>query len=251
MSDLTYPDGWNALLPIYEKRRAPLEFGPGESLPPLDADLIALATGLVPQDLPAPAPPVSNHARKAHEIAQEFTGRPQILALHGLLIAHLRRRDQPEHTAALFRRLWAEQAPVLITHLTGRWLISAVITFADHGATESERMLGQSLKVLFSLMKLYEFERRFSGYDPDKPFGLRGKSTAPLPLGIEPFALKTGGLDINLLAPLWAQAQAEPVLGPPALALFDRLNSDPGTLFRRVSRMRARVLAREANKGRG
>jgi hypothetical protein len=246
---LTYPDGWEPLLAVYEKRRAPLDFGPDEGLPPLDADLAALVKALLPQDPPAPAAPASNHARKAHEIALEFAGRPQICALHGVVIAHLRRRSAPPHTVALFRRLWAEHATDLIAQLSGRWLISAVITFADHGATESERVLGQSLKVLFSLMKLYEFERRFSGFDPDSPFGLRGKSSAPLPLGIEPFALKTGGLDINLLVPLWQQARVEPVLGPPVLALFDRLNADPGTLFRRLSRMRARALAREAKRG--
>ena len=246
MTGQTYPQGWDGLIPIWEKRRVPLDFAPGESLPPSDCDLAALAAARLPLVPVPPAPPVSNHARKAHEIATEFAGKSALAGLHGLVVAHLRRRSAPPEAALLFRRIWAEQAQALIPELGGRWLISAVITFADHGVTESERSLGQSLKVFFTLVKLYEFERRFSGHDPDQAFGLKGKSTAPLPLDIEPFALKTGGLDINLLAPVWQQAKAEPVLGPPALALFERLNADPGTVFRRLSVMRAKVLARDA-----
>lgn len=248
MAGATYPDGWDALLPIWEKRRAPLTFAPGEALPELDTDLGALVQARVPDAPAPPAPPLSDYARKSHELALEFAGQAQIFALHGVLISCLRRRSAPAHTAALFRRLWAEQSGVLIEGLPTRWLISAVITFGDHGATESERLLGRSCNVLFSLIKLYEFERRFSGHAPDQPFAMKGRSTAPLPLGLQPFSLKSGGLDINLLAPLWQQARDEPVLGPLVGALFERLNSDNGTVFRRLTAMRARLAAREARR---
>jgi len=248
---LTYPQGYEALVPLWEKRRVPLDLGPGEDLPPPDCDLAALALVPVPDDPAPPALPMSNFARKKHEIDTEFAGRSQLAALHGLVVACLRRRAYPAQAPVLFRRIWAEQADALIPELSGRWLISAVITFADHGVTESERNLGQALKVMFTFVKLYEFERRFSGLNPDQPFGMKGRATAPLPLGIEPFSLKSGGLDINLLAPLWLQARDEPVMGPPALALFDRLNADPGTVLHRLARMRERVLAREARRGEG
>jgi hypothetical protein len=57
---------------------------------------------------------------------------------------------------------------------------------------------------------------------------------------MEPFSLASGGLDINLLAPLWQRAQEVPVLGPIACDLLDRLNHDPGTVFARVQAMRER-----------
>jgi hypothetical protein len=109
-------------------------------------------------------------------------------------------------------------------------------------------MLGQSMKMLFKLLKLYEFERLFSGFDPAQPFKPGQKSKAALPMEINPFSIRDGGLDVNLLAPIWQQALAEPVMGPLACHLLDRLNSDPGTVFRRIALMRERLLAREAKK---
>jgi hypothetical protein len=53
------------------------------------------------------------------------------------------------------------------------------------------------------------------------------------------FNLGTGGLDINLLAPIWAEARTVPVVGPLAGHLLQRLNTDPGNLFRRIGLMRA------------
>ncbi len=242
---LTYPDGWDAAIARYEARRAPLDFAGDEALPPLDVALEPLvARPVAPPDPQPPRP--SLDARKRHALAEELQGQPEIALLHGLLIAALRKRAWPDHSPALFRRLWAEQGPALTGCLSTRWLISAAITFADHGETEGERRLGQSLKVLFSLLKLTEFERLYSGLEPAAPFRLGQKVKAPLPMEIEPFSLRDGGLDINLLAPLVVEARAEPVLGPLALALLDRLNADPGTVFRRLGLMRARLLARKA-----
>lgn len=242
----TYPGGWDAAIDRYEARRAPLGFGPGEGLPPPDADLGAMLGRVVADPGPIPDRP-SGFARKRHALATELQGMPDLVLVHGLLIACLRKRAWPDHAPALFRRIWAEQAGPMLAVLPTRWLISAAITFADHGVTPSERHLGQSLKVLFSLLKLTEFERLYSGLAPDTPFRLGQKAKAPLPMGIEPFSLRDGGLDINLLAPMVQEARGEPVLGPLALGLLDRLNDDPGTVFRRIALMRA-VLERRAAK---
>lgn len=245
MSDLTYPDGWDAAIARFEARRAPLGFGPGEALPPGDCDFAPLrATPVAAPTAPEARP--SAFARKRQALAEELQGQPELALLHALLIACLRKRDWPDQAPALFRRLWSEEAATLTAVLPTRWLISAAITFADHGATEGERSLGQSLKVLFSLLKLTEFERLYSGFEPAQPFRLGRRVKVPLPMGIEPFALRDGGLDINLLAPLVQQARDEPVLGPLALLLLDRLNADPGTLFRRLGLMRETLLARKS-----
>lgn len=233
---LTYPGAPASLIALWEKRRGPLAFGPGEAWP---EGLAEMLEARVPDPLPPLPPGASAHAVKQHEIAAEFVGQPMLFALHGLLVAHLRKRRAPAGTADLFRRLWTEQSAALIAGLPSRWLISAAITFGEHGVTEGERMLGRELSVLFSLMKLYEFERLFSGHLPDQAFAPAARRKAPLPMGMEPFALVSGGLDVNLLAPIWARAEGEPVLGPLALALLDRLNGDPGTLFRRLATMRA------------
>lgn len=243
MTGLTYADGWDAAIERYEARRAPLSFGAEEALPPLDCDLNALLSDPVDPPDPLPARP-SDYARKVHGLGGEFVGAPQLFLLHGLLISCLRKRAWPDHAPALFYRIWVEQSAPLRDALPTRWLISAAITFADHGATEGERNLGQSLKVLFSLLKLTEFERLYSGHEPGQHFRLGKKAKVDLPMGLEPFALRDGGLDVNLLAPLVQAARTEPVLGPIAMELLDRLNADPGTIFRRLATMRARLEAR-------
>ncbi len=236
---LTYPTGLDDLIPQWQKRRGRLGFATGEALAPLDTDLAALAARQLPAEVPALPLPASGHAIKRHALMTELAGHSELALLNGLLIAHLRKRRQPAHAAALFQRLWAEQGDALRAELSTRWLISSVITFADHGVKESQRRLGQSLNILFSLMKLYEFERLFSGVPPDTAFAPRRGKRPPLPLDMPEFSLATGGLDVNLLAPLWAEALHEPVVGPLACHLLNRLNADSGTLFRRIALMRA------------
>lgn len=241
---LTYPGGWAAAIDRYEARRAPLNFAAGEALPPPDVDLVPLCARLVPDPGPIPDRP-SSFARKRHALATELQGQPELMLLHAVLIATLRKRAWPAQAPGLFRRIWTEQGDWLCEVLPSRWLISAAITFADHGETEGERHLGQSMKVLFSLLKLTEFERLYSGLAPDTAFPVGQRIKADLPMGIEPFSLRDGGLDINLLAPMVQAALEEPVLGKVALALLDRLNADPGTVFRRLSLMREELLQRK------
>jgi len=220
----------------------------GEGLPGLDIDLSPLTLQIVP----APAPlteGASRYALKEHELRVELTGESELVFLHAFLISHLRKRRFPDQAPLLFRKIWVEQAPYLLKTLSTRWLISAVITFGEHGTTPSEQALGREMGMLFSMMKLYEFERLHSGKAPHEAYGLR-RLDAPLPMEMTPFSLASGGLDINLLAPVWQRAMDEPVMGELACVLLGRLNADPGGLFRRIGDMRdkkrARIAARKA-----
>ncbi|QUS35503.1 hypothetical protein [Falsirhodobacter algicola] len=229
----TYPGAPDTLIYRWQKRRSRMDLGPGEDLP-LDADLAALAAMPVGPD---PFPESSSgHAVKARALREEFAAGTELHLLNGLLIAHLRKRRFPRGARNLFHRIWVEQGEVLCRQLPSRWLISSLITFGDHGQTEGERRLGLSLGVLFSTMKLYEHERLRSGRDASTPFQKAGGGS--LPLDMPGFALRSGGLDINLLAPLWQAALAEPVAGPPAQEVLTRLNDDPRGLFARLQRMR-------------
>ncbi|MGP3696192.1 hypothetical protein [Rhodobacter sp. NSM] len=231
----------------WRRRRAPLDFAAGESLP-FEADLALLASRPAPE-VPAPGPGASTHAVKRADVARETTGLSELAFLNALCIAHLRKSRQPEGTARLFRRIWIEQGPALLAELPTRWLVSSLITFGDHGANEGERRLGVQMGVLFGLMKLYETERTYSGLPPDRPFPLGRRARVALPMGLPGFSMATGGLDVNLLAPLWLEAEEVPVAGPIALALLDRLNHDPGTLFRRLESMRQELSARRSRRG--
>jgi hypothetical protein len=244
-NDKTYPNAPDSLIAHWDKRRGPMRAEPGEELPPLDVDLVALAAQILPANPPPLAKDASRHAEKEHELRSELGGQSELVLLHGMLIAHMRKRRFPDHVPQLFRRLWVEHGPYLLEVLSTRWLISAVISFGEHGATASEQALGREMGMMFSMMKLYEFERLHSGKAPDDAFGL-GRVKADMPLGMTPFSLATGGLDINLLAPVWQRAMEEPVMGPLACRLLEQLNHDAGGLFRRIGMMRAKKQARIA-----
>ncbi len=243
MSEETFPDRMKGLREAARRRRVRLVFDQGEALPPPDCDLDALAASPVPAD-PDPLPPGhSSHARKLHELTAEFAGQSQLALTNAILIAHLRKRAWPDHAPQLFRRLWQERSDHLIAELSPRWLISSLITFADHGETEADRRIGLSMGMLFSLMKLYEAERQYSGLPADQPFGLTGRKVSALPLDMRPFGLVGGDLEVQLLAPLITGARLAPVAGGLAAEILDRLNRDSGNLFRRLRKMRERRVA--------
>lgn len=242
----TFADDMSGLIAQARKRRARLLFATGESLPPADADLDLLAKTRVPDSQPPLPTGHSSFARKYHELAAEFAGASQLALTNALLIANLRKRTFPRHAPALFQRIWAEQGAHLLAELPPRWLISSLITFADHGESEADRRIGQSMGMLFSLMKLYEAERQFSGLAASQPFGLTGRKVSPLPLDMRAFGLIGGDLEAHLFRPLILAAAKAPVAGPLAQELLRQLNRDPGNLFRRLKLMRARRLAHRA-----
>lgn len=169
----------------------------------------------------------------------ELAGQSELALLHGLLISHLRKHTYPDGAPTLFLRLWAEEEDWLLANLPTRWLISAVITFADHGQTEADRSLGARMNMLFSCMKIYEAERCFSGKPPQEPFRVKDRNSAPLPMGMRDFSVLQGDLEAHLLAPLWRDAQHAPATGTLVRHLLDLLNTDDGTVFRRFALMRA------------
>ncbi len=248
----TYPGGMAALLTQYETRRDSFTYAPGEGLPALDCDLAALAKQTVPapEDDPGEAPPFrSSYHRKRFALRRELTGLSELAYLNGILIAHLRKRDWPDHAPALFQRLWAEQGAHLIGQLDPRWLVSTVTTFGDHGTTGVQRSVGLALTTLFGAMKLYESERLYSGLTPDQPFALDGKTRAKLPLEMDSYAIASGGLDVNLIARLWQEAQGDAVIAPLAHHLLDLLIHDERTVMRRLMTMRKRKARKDAAPG--
>ncbi|MDF1854346.1 glycosyltransferase family 2 protein [Pseudooceanicola sp.] len=235
---LTYAGGFQAVLAQMEGRREPMTYDEGEGLPPLDCDLIQLRDqliGTIPAELRTSK---SGFGSKCRQLHREFAGQPALCYLNGLLIANLRRRDQPPQAAPLFLRLWREHADFLIANLDARWLVSSITTFGDHGATDAQRRVGHVLSVLFNTMKLYETERLFSGVTPEVIFQKGKKSSSKLPLQMDPYAIVGGGLDVNMLGRIWMDAAEDPVVAPLAHHLLEALNRDDRNLFRRLRLMR-------------
>lgn len=245
----TYPNGFVGILEQMGKRLEPIAYDKGEALPPLSSPLGPLKAKMMDRDAPELGKSRSPYARKYRELAKEFHDQPALLHLHGLLIAHLRRSDQPSHTAALFCRLWEEESGFLLEHLDSRWLVSATTTFGDHGLTPAQRQLGHAMSILFNMMKLYESERLYSGLAPDKPYSLDKRSPSRLALQMDAFSLTGGGLDINMLGNLWKQSHDDPVMRPLAQRLLTLLIEDDKTVFRRLRTMRGRQLKKMKEDG--
>jgi len=234
----TYPGGIASLLPQYQERRALLT---GPDLSPQDVDFKALAAMPLPaQELPRPDG-LTRVAKKRHMLLGELAGHSELTLLHGLLISHLRKHTYPEGAPALFLRLWSEEEAWLLDYLPTRWLISAVITFSEHGETEADRNLAARMNMLFSLMKIYEAERAFSGKAPQNPFRTQDRNKAALPMGMKDFSVLQGDLEAHLLAPLWRDAENAPAIGNLTRHLLTALNTDDGTVFRRFALMRAKA----------
>lgn len=234
----TYKKGFPAIVTHMQQRQDALVYQHGESLPALDVDFGPLKTQMMLRHAPELGLSRSSYASKYRALAKEFDDRPALLHLHGLLIANLRRQNQPPQTAALFERLWAAEHEFLLENLDTRWLVSAVTTFGDHGQTAVQRQLGQSLSVLFGMMKLYETERLYSGQSPNRPFDLEGKISKKLAMEMDPFSLGSGGLDVNMLGALWQLSEQDPVIRPLAQNLLQLLVQDDRTVFRRLLKMR-------------
>ena len=247
--NLTYPGGYAYMMERYDGRRDPFDFGP-EDLPPLDVNLSVLRNAIVPERATqkGPADPNTSWARKRRQIAEEFVGMSELAFLNAQLISNLRKRDQPPQTAALFCRIWAEESAHLISELNLRWLVSSAQTFADHGETPAQREVGQGLRMLFGMMKLYEFERTFSGMEPSKEYGFGKRVKTRLPLDMEPFSLMHGGLDINVITPIWEMGKSDAAIAPLVDHLLQELIEEPGGVFRRLAQMRAKKERQQARK---
>ncbi len=93
-------------------------------------------------------------------LQKRFAGRSELLMLHALCISYLRRTTQLEEKASrIFHMMWEFEKDFLIENLTGRWIISALQTFHNHGQTEGDRMAGAAGFLYGNLIKIYETER--------------------------------------------------------------------------------------------
>ncbi|GAA6207300.1 hypothetical protein NBRC116601_05930 [Cognatishimia sp. WU-CL00825] len=232
--DKTYPGGYDALLRRANLRREPLVFAEDESLPDLNTDLTALCTSITVAE---PLTSESTFAKKRRDLQLELEGEPELCFLNSLTIATLRKNEFPPHAPELFQKIWREHSEFLLRRLPLRWLVSTITTFGDHGLTEAQRHVGRSMTMLFGMIKLYEFERLYSGYAPATAYDTASKINTRLPLDIPSYSLKGGGLDVALLTRLWKDAQQDPVIKPLANHLLNAINDDPNTLFRRLRNM--------------
>lgn len=230
-----YPGGFGKLMTFLERRQRPF-LGAADFLPAPDVDLAALwdAEVFAPTDDPDRFLNVDIH-RKSLDLQNEFQGQPQLLHLHAVLIAILRRADPPEDAVQLFLRIWREEGERIAKALRVRWLISTATTFADWGETGDQRALGMGLSLLFDMIKLHDTERRATGIAGDTPSPLvPTKGVPPLAFRMAPYSIQNGDLDKIVLARLWKLANRDATIKPLAVRMLRLVMSDQRTVFARM-----------------
>ena len=235
-----YSGGYAKLMKFLEKRQSPME-NVTDLIPPGNIDLDALWLRTVPDtDMKYSDTPRFDVRRKKLELQQEFTGQPELLLLHALLIAISRRKDPPAEALALFFRIWREQGKRLADELSVRWLISTATTFADCGENGDQRALGMGLSTMFDLIKLHDSERRCTGKPGDEKMKfVRNLRRPPLGLEMPPYSIEKGDLDKVMLARFWDLAERDRTIAPLAMRMLFMVMHDRATIFARMQSYKA------------
>ena len=244
--DLSYPSGFDTLLAEANVGLAHF-IGAEDYFKALGDDIDAMELRrVIPTDGARYRPITIEDKRLSLE--DEFVGRSQLLLMHALTIAVLRRADPPPQAIDLFIRMWTEKADFLLAELNTRWITSALTTFADYGQTEIQRRLGSSMTILLGLLKFCEAERSLTGLPLHRPVRrTKGDKRQRLGLGMEPYSLLNGDVDRNVLLRIWADANHDDVVGAPVKFMLNKINADKRNVFRRMMLLRARKQA-EAEK---
>jgi hypothetical protein len=229
VSDAAAPLGLEDLL-LRARNRFPTQLEQPDLLPdPAELDIEAAMVTPVRFSEHRPAVTRRSLSDQVALLRWQFRDRPEILFWHALAISYLRR--QTEHTEkarALFFRIWDEKADWMADTLNGRWLISALQTFADHGRTHGE-ILGGSIGFMYgNFVKIYEAEI-VSAYDRKTDVGkFRSGGVQGL------FAFQPGD-DILLNINTFVMASVENS-GPAALPLLKllALTKDGASIFSRT-----------------
>lgn len=114
-------------------------------------------------------------------LQKTFAGRPEILLWHSMAVSYLRRNtSHTDKAKQLFFKIWDEQGTWMASNLNGRWLISALQTFADHGRNGTERQCGSVGFVYGNLIKIYECEIASAYRRTETPLPFRSGSVPGL-----------------------------------------------------------------------
>lgn len=233
---------WDGIFNLHAQRTAPIRGKSDFGLPNENVNFeTAKATIVAPsRDFTfasfAPLPLETN--RKLSNLSSEFAGQPELLLLHAYLIAHSRKHRRPKLAQKLFMRLWREESSYLMSMLSSRWLLSSIISFGVYGENEHQRTAATAFNMFFSMMKLYEFERLFSGSHPQTLFRASGRKQADLPVGLQSYSLANGDLDTSTLALLGEISSRDAMIAVPCHVLLKQLSSEDGHVFARLNSMK-------------
>ncbi len=149
--------------------KRPVQWDLKDVLPDEDVDFQPYFSNSIPKELDhKPEGTRRDIAVQKELLRWHRRGKPEITALHMLLISYLRRESNYTQKARnLFFRLWDEHGNELLEILPLREQISAMRTFADHGQNLQRRLSAKMGFIYISLIKIYESERLADGLSAD------------------------------------------------------------------------------------
>lgn len=210
---------------------------------PADADLVAMRDRIVE----AGEAVQTRGAEKSLDLhlanlRREFSGQPELVYHHAMLIVLIRREVRVEESVRQFLALWAQEAEFLCRHLNLRWLISAADTFADHAADPQARAVAMMATLLANTVKVCESDRYIRGAEALAPRADRIEKLqtdlVPLFEGTSVFTVGTDDTLRNMywrLEPFFAAGPAGMILK----AVYDRMQVND-TAFARLRALHRR-----------
>ena len=241
MQDHIYRGGYYSVMRHFESKQMPLTHLE-QVLPPEDVDLAQLMRAKVVTPPPLKALPQHHAGIRRHELATALAGHSELVLLHAMLIATLRKSDFPSFALPMFLRIWDEEGPEFVKTLPIRWQISAATTFADHGVTADQRVCGMGLMMLFDMVKMHDSERRMSGRPGSRPYRRSaGIKKPPLAFDMPRYSLSRGDADRNMLARLWRLSERDDTIAPLAQNMLRLVMTDDRSIFARLQTIKARI----------
>lgn len=222
--------------------RLPLHNDAPNLLPPVKFNIAAAFNARLPDNVTAE--PGDRRDFVAHEAAlrARLGGHREIEFLNALAISYLRRRTPHEdHARALFFRIWDECGEDLVKDMNTRWLISTLMTFADHGRTEEERSAGALGYLYGAMLVASETERAYWPEGAAPEIEATSASTERFGLnGAPPFELGTSDHLTNLHAFIYRHGRTSAVTAPIVERLMLRVRYSD-TMFSRFDEARVRL----------
>ena len=117
-------------------------------------------------------PKIDDQGSPIHQFERfknDYIGKPMLLPLISLCILYLRRNVVFEdQVKTIFFRIFDEHTDMVMEHITPRWIISCLRSFAELGRDAGERNLAIAGFTYGSLIRNYESERSFEGLPLDR-----------------------------------------------------------------------------------
>lgn len=213
------------------------------SLEPDPENLETFKTRIIEQGEPVLSRGSAKDVQKHHAtLRQEFSGQPELVFHHAMLIVFVRREFELDKTYARFEALWQHHGDWLLKHLNIRWLVSACDTFADHSTDSTQRALALATTVLANTVKAYETENIMThnitvAYDSQLVAQVNQEA---IPI-FEGMSCYTIGTDDTLRNMVWRMKDIAPsyAAGKILLEVFNRLSTLP-TAFGRMRQVHVR-----------